>query len=153
MKTLRVEADRLYLQEVLDFVEGEFGKNPLCTRKDILQLHMVVDEIFGNIAAYAYDGGGGDVEVSVDCDDNDAMLILSFADSGKPYNPLLNQDPDVTLPVRERKVGGLGIFMVKNTMDEIHYENTEGKNRLIMKKCMQTARKGLNNERKQQEGT
>ncbi len=136
MKEIKVAAERGNLQKVLDFVEGEMKQNPDCSHKDLLQIHMVIDEIFGNIASYAYDDGVGDVAVMVDYDGTQGNMILVFSDEGKPYNPLQKEDPDVTLPARERSIGGLGIFMVKNTMDEIAYENRDGKNILTMKKQM-----------------
>lgn len=134
MKELKVEADHENMQKVQDFVKGELEQSPGLSHKDLLQIHMVIDEIFGNIVAYAYEDGRGDVVILVDYDKTQGTVMLVFTDEGKPYNPLLNEDPDIKLSADERTVGGLGIFMVKNTMDEIDYENREGKNILTMKK-------------------
>ncbi len=134
MKEIKVAADRGNMQKVLDFVEDEIKQNPDFSHTDLLQIHMVIDEIFGNIASYAYDDSGGDVKVMMDFDKAQGNMTLVFSDEGKPYNPLQNEDPDVTLPADKRRVGGLGIFMVKNTMDEIAYENKDGRNILTMKK-------------------
>ncbi len=134
MKELKVEADHENMQKVQDFVKGELEQSPGLSHKDLLQIHMVIDEIFGNIVAYAYEDGQGDVVILVDYDKTQGTVMLVFTDEGKPYNPLLNEDPDIKLSADERTVGGLGIFMVKNTMDEIDYENREGKNILTMKK-------------------
>lgn len=134
MKELKVEADHENIQKVQDFVKGELEQSPGLSHKDLLQIHMVIDEIFGNIVAYAYEDGRGDVVILVDYDKTQGTVMLVFTDEGKPYNPLLNEDPDIKLSADERTVGGLGIFMVKNTMDEIDYENREGKNILTMKK-------------------
>ncbi len=134
MKELKVEADHENMQKVQDFVKGELEQSPGLSHKDLLQIHMVIDEIFGNIVAYAYEDGRGDVVILVDYDKTQGTVMLVFTDEGKPYNPLLNEDPDIKLSADERTVGGLGIFMVKNTMDEIDYENRDGKNILTMKK-------------------
>ncbi len=134
MKELKVEADHENMQKVQDFVKGELEQSPGLSHKDLLQIHMVIDEIFGNIVAYAYEDGRGDVVILVDYDKTQGTVMLVFTDEGKPYNPLLNEDPDIKLSADERAVGGLGIFMVKNTMDEIDYENRDGKNILTMKK-------------------
>ena len=134
MKELKVEAERSNMQKVQDFVKGELEQDPAVSRTDLLQIHMVIDEIFGNIVSYAYEDGAGDVVIMVDYDKAQGTVSLAFTDEGKPYNPLLKEDPDVTLSAKERSVGGLGIFMVKNTMDEIDYENKDGKNIFTMKK-------------------
>ncbi len=134
MKKLTVEADRRNMQAVQNFVEKELTKDPDCIRSDVLKVHMVIDEIFGNISDYAYDDGTGNVTIAVDIDGPEKTLQLVFSDEGKEYNPLLNEDPDITLPVGKRAIGGLGILMVKNTMDEIRYEYEGGRNILIMRK-------------------
>ena len=134
MKELKVEADHENMQKVQDFVKGELEQSPGLSHKDLLQIHMVIDEIFGNIVAYAYEDGRGDVVILVDYDKTQGTVMLVLPDEGKPYNPLLNEDPDIKLSADERTAGGLGIFMVKNTMDEIDYENRDGKNILTMKK-------------------
>ena len=134
MKELKVEADHENMQKVQDFVKGELEQSPGLSHKDLLQIHMVIDEIFGNIVAYAYEDGRGGVVILVDYDKTQGTVMLVFTDEGKPYNPLLNEDPDIKLSADERTAGGLGIFMVKNTMDEIDYENRDGKNILTMKK-------------------
>ena len=134
MKELKVEADHENMQKVQDFVKGELEQSPGLSHKDLLQIHMVIDEIFGNIVAYAYEDGRGDVVILVDYDKTQGTVMLVFTDEGKPYNPLLNEDPDIKLSADERTAGGLGIFMAKNTMDEIDYENRDGKNILTMKK-------------------
>ncbi len=133
MKELRVEADHKYMQTVQDFVKEALEKNPECSRKDMLEIHMVVDEIFGNIADYAYDDKPGPVVISVDADE-EGEIELIFSDEGKPYDPLSNEEPDVSLPARERSLGGLGIFMVKNVMDVLGYEYKNGRNIFTMKK-------------------
>ena len=95
---------------------------------------MAIDEIFINIASYAYAPGTGDATVTMDYDAGSGMFSLTFSDSGIPYNPLLKEDPDVNLPAEERSIGGLGIFLVKKTMDDMRYEYRDGRNILTLMK-------------------
>ena len=134
MRELVVDAKTENLPPVQAFVkEGleELG----CSMKEIMKLHMVVDEIFTNISSYAYHESGS-VTIRIDFENAGGVLSLTFEDEGEPFNPLLNQDPDIILSAKERKIGGLGIMMVKKTMDEIDYENRGGKNILTLKKMV-----------------
>ena len=92
-----------------------------------------MDELFGNIVRYAYQPGMGPATVRVEVTGEPAV-ILTFIDNGVPYDPLKKADPDTTLSAEERQVGGLGIFMVKKSMDEIAYEYQDGQNILRIKK-------------------
>ena len=141
-KTLHIEAKTLNLDKVTAFVEAEL-KEKGCTHKQILQVGLVVEEIFVNIARYAYvqngsDGriipnsGTGPVAIILDVDDS--RILLTFVDKGKEYNPLKKRDPDIMLPPEERKIGGLGIYMVKKIMDEVEYRYEGGKNILSVTK-------------------
>jgi len=115
-----------------EFVDRELEKAG-CPMKPKMQIDIAIDELFGNIAHYAYESGVGKATVRFELDDT-GLASLIFLDQGKPYNPLENQDPDVTLSAEERKIGGLGIFMVKKTMDEVHYEYADGWNMLTIRK-------------------
>ena len=88
-----------------------------------------MNEIYSNIRLYS-----GATKATVECSVDDSLIMLVFTDDGRPYNPLEQDDPDITLSAEEREIGGLGIFMVKKTMDEVTYEYSEGWNRLIIKK-------------------
>ena len=94
--------------------------------------NIAVDEIFSNIARYS-----GAASVSVGCEAADGLAVLRFADNGRPYDPTEKADPDITLSADERGIGGLGIYMVKKTMDEISYEYADGFNILTIKKRWQ----------------
>ncbi len=134
-RELVVEADRRNMQTVLDFVAKELEAVPGCSRKDVLLFHMVIDEIFGNIADYAYvDDKKGTVRVTFDYGETEGAALLTFEDDGRFFDPLAKEDPDVTVPADKRMIGGLGIFMVKKAMDEVSYENKGGLNILRMKK-------------------
>ena len=97
--------------------------------KVVSQINIAVDEIFSNIARYS-----GATAVSVGCEAEKDRAVLRFADNGRPYDPTEQADPDVTLSAEERDIGGLGIFMVKKTMDEIQYEYENGFNILTIQK-------------------
>ena len=102
--------------------------------KTKMQVHIAIDELFGNIAYYAYNPEIGIVTVRVEVTDNPLAVVITFIDNGIPYDPLAKVDPDVTLSLEERDVGGLGIYLVKKTMDDILYEYKDGQNILRIKK-------------------
>ncbi len=133
MKELKIEAKTEKLREVLAFLDEELEALD-CDMKTMFALDLSVEEIFVNIASYAYEGNEGEAEISLDFSEADNMLSIIFKDSGIPYDPLAKEDPDVTLDLEDRKIGGLGIFMVKKNVDEISYENRDGKNILTLRK-------------------
>jgi anti-sigma regulatory factor (Ser/Thr protein kinase) len=130
MKEICVKADTDHIDEAYEFIEGELEAEGV-DRRDILMLHMIVDEIFSNIANYAYEGTDGKVWISYK-KSKDKAAIITFKDEGRPYNPLQEENPDITLPADKRRIGGLGVFMVKSTVDEISYENVDGMNVLTL---------------------
>lgn len=95
---------------------------------------IAVEEIFGNIVFYGYPKGNGSVNVTIEFHRSERMLILTFSDSGIPFNPLEVSDPDVNAPLSERKIGGLGVFMVKKLMDSVEYRRESDRNVLTLKK-------------------
>ena len=132
-KSITVKAERGKLDCILGFVEKELEAYN-CPPKKLMQLSIAIEEIFVNIASYAYDEDGGDATIFIDVYGNPPVAYVKFTDSGRPYNPLEKADPDITLSAEDRGVGGLGIFMVKKSMDGIEYENKGGKNILTIKK-------------------
>ena len=109
-----------------------------CPPKAQMQIDVAIDELFGNIAHYAYEHGTGPATVRVDVEQQPLAVRITFIDHGKPYDPLAKEDPDVTLSAEERQIGGLGIFMVKKTMDDVKYEYRDGQNILTDKKRLDT---------------
>ena len=99
-------------------------------------IDIAIDELFGNIAHYAYGKDTGEATVRVEVTE-EPSVIITFIDSGIPYNPLEKPDPDVAQSLEERQIGGLGIFMVKKSMDDITYEYKDGQNILRIKKIME----------------
>ena len=99
-----------------------------------MQIDVAVEEIFVNIAHYAYNPEVGNAMVRVEILPDVPSVDITFIDQGVPYDPLAKADPDVTLSAEERQIGGLGIFMVKKTMDDVKYEYVNGHNILTLKK-------------------
>lgn len=105
-----------------------------CPIKTQMQIDIAIDELFGNIAHYAYNPEIGSATVRVEVAEAPLAVIITFIDNGVPYNPLAMEDPNVRLSVEDRAIGGLGIYLVKKTMDEITYEYKDGQNILSIKK-------------------
>lgn len=130
-KSLTVEASVDKLDEVKGMVNGVLDKLG-CPKKIKKKINISVEEIFVNIAGYAYDGEGGTVSVDISSSGNE--VTITFRDSGVPYDPLKKQDPDLTLSAEDRQIGGLGVYLVKKNMDSVSYSYTDGQNILTMKK-------------------
>ena len=133
MKELVIEADRNNLLKVQSFID-EHLEEAGCPMLTQIAIDVAVEEIFVNIASYAYDQEIGVVLVQVELLKDPLSVEITFIDNGKQYNPLAKPDPDITLSAKQRKKGGLGIFMVKNSMDDMSYEYRDGKNILTIKK-------------------
>ena len=113
---------------------GEILDSLSCPPKARNQIRVAIDEIFSNISNYAYDGADGPVTVSIEEKQDPRSVILRFIDAGKPFDPLSAPEPDLSLPIEDRPVGGLGIFLVRKTMDDVTYEYRDGKNILSIEK-------------------
>jgi anti-sigma regulatory factor (Ser/Thr protein kinase) len=136
MKELRIEAKPENLDDVIQFVTQETEAVD-CPFKAQMQIEIAVEEIFVNIANYAYAPETGYATVCVDVTPDPASIKLVFIDEGVPYDPLAKDDPDITLSAEERDIGGLGIFMAKKNMDEIYYERRDDQNILTLIKNLQ----------------
>lgn len=121
------------LDSVLAFVEERLKKYG-CSSKIQMQIDVAVEEIFVNIASYAYNPKIGSAAISIEVQEKPLSVSITFTDKGVPYDPLKWPDPDITLPAQERQVGGLGIYLVKKSMDDICYEYKDGKNILTIRK-------------------
>ena len=133
MKELTLEAKTENIETVTDFVNAELEAVD-CPLKTRMQIDTAIDEVFANIASYAYGGGSGEAVVRLELEEDPRAVVLSFADRGVPFDPLAKEDPDVSLSAEERPIGGLGIFLVKNIMDDVSYEYRDGQNILRIKK-------------------
>ena len=130
---LDIEAVTENLPEVLSFVDSHLEAID-CSMKDQMTIDVAVEEIFVNICHYAYAPVKGRAKVRVEVLQDPVAVSITFIDKGVPYDPLAKEDPDVTLSAEERKIGGLGIFMVKKSMDDVNYEYKDGQNILTLKK-------------------
>ena len=133
MKELTLAATLENIPVVTAFIDAQLEALD-CPMKAQMQIDVAIDELFGNIAHYAYPGGKGNATVRFDFDETTRTVSITFADSGIPFDPLKKADPDVTVSAEEREVGGLGIFMVKKTMDRINYQYENGCNILMIQK-------------------
>ena len=133
MVAKKFNAETVRLDEVIEFIDEQLEQAD-CPIKIQMQLDIAVEEIFVNVAHYAYHPDVGEVEIKVEITENPKAAVVTFLDSGKPFNPLEKPDPDITLSLEERKVGGLGIFMVKKTMDDVKYVFVIGHNCLELTK-------------------
>lgn len=132
-KELTIAATVENIETVTDFVNEQLESLD-CSMKIQMQIDIAIDEIFGNIAHYAYSPGNGEATVRVEFEKEPLTAVITFIDSGIPYDPLKKDDPDITLSAEERDIGGLGIYMVKKSMDDVFYEYRDGKNIFSVKK-------------------
>ena len=123
---------------VNDFVHSMLPLD--CPAGILNKLDLAVEEIYINIAHYAYAPGRGTAEISCLLEPGQGgaapRLTICFRDRGRPFNPLAREDPDITLPAEERDIGGLGILLTKKFMDSVTYEHTDGQNVLTMSKVL-----------------
>ena len=133
MKELTIAATVENIEIVTDFVNEQLEAYD-CPMKAQVQIDIAIDELFGNIAHYAYNPETGDATVRVEVIEDPMAVVITFIDKGIPYDPLKQADPNTSLSAEEREIGGLGIFMVKKTMDDITYEYKDGQNILKIKK-------------------
>ena len=133
MRELKLDEARLdRLDEVLVFVDAIL-EDMDCPMKTQMQIDVAVEELYVNIAHYAYAPATGPAEIRVDTEP-ESVVAISFIDWGVPFNPLARPDPDVTLSAEERQIGGLGIYMVKKSMDDMTYRREEDRNMLMIRK-------------------
>ena len=133
MQELIVEADIMNLPQVQAFIDEQLEEVG-CPMPAQISIDIAVEELFVNIASYAYGNGSGKAVVQVTVHEDPLSVEITFIDNGAPYDPLAKADPDTTLSLKERKKGGLGIFMVKKSMDNVSYEYKDGNNILTIKK-------------------
>lgn len=135
MNELTIAATVENIEVVTDFVNQQLEALN-CPMKAQMQIDIAIDELFSNIARYSYNPEVGQATVRVEVVEDPLAVTITFIDNGVPYDPLAKADPDVTLSAEEREIGGLGIYMVKKTMDDITYEYKDGHNILSIKKCI-----------------
>ncbi len=130
-KVLKVAADTNKLYEVQDFVNAMLEEHG-CPPMTQMLIEVSLEELFVNIAHYAYPEGNGWAEIHARMEGD--VAVITLVDGGVPFDPLAKPDPDISLSADDRTIGGLGIYMVKKKMDEMTYERRDGKNILTFKK-------------------
>ncbi|MCR5292630.1 MAG: ATP-binding protein [Eubacterium sp.] len=133
MNEIVIDANTDKLDEVIEFVDSHLEEYD-CSMKTQMQIDIAVEEVFVNIAHYAYNTDIGKATIRVEISGDPIVIKITFLDNGTPYDPLAKEDPDVTLSAEDRKIGGLGIFMTKKSMDNIQYEYKNGQNILTIEK-------------------
>ena len=133
MESITVEAKNENLEKITDMIDTILDKID-CPVKVKLQINVAVDEIFSNISSYAYKQNVGNATVEIETFDNPKSVEITFKDNGVEYNPLLKGEPNVKANLEERDVGGLGVFIVKKSMDDVKYEYSNGMNIFTMRK-------------------
>lgn len=135
MKHLTIAADIHVIEKgigpiiaLLEDAEADF--------KSLNKIEVALDELLTNIALYAYAPETGNIDIDYDFDASARLLTIVISDEGKPFDPLAKEDPNIALSLQDRKIGGLGIFIVKQVMDEVSYERKDGKNILTLKKTV-----------------
>ena len=118
---------------IIEFVDEALSRYD-CSSKALYQIEVAIEEIFVNIANYAGLADDDGVEVRCEVQDNPLRVVLQFLDGGVPFDPLAAEDPDISPEALEAREGGLGIFMVKQMMDEVTYSYENGKNTLTVLK-------------------
>ena len=136
MREMTVPAKPESIPVVMDFVNAELEQLG-CSSRIRTSIDVAVDELFANISHYAYHPDTGPATVRVEVEEEPLAVIITFLDNGRPFNPLDTEAPDTALPAKARKIGGLGIYIVRKTMDAITYEYRDGKNILRIRKNLE----------------
>jgi sigma-B regulation protein RsbU (phosphoserine phosphatase) len=135
MDSMTVKATTDELDAVTDFVEEKLVPYE-CPMRTMLQLRLAIEEIFVNIASYAYSPEIGEAEVRCEILNDPLRVVIQFLDSGQPFDPLAREDADTSEEALMSREGGLGILLVKNTMDDVQYTYENGKNILTIQKTL-----------------
>lgn len=133
--TITLDAIPAKFSAAQEQVRKYLGSFP-CSMKALLELDMIIEEIFINIAKYAYEKKTGLVLIDLSVDKENNTVELTFRDTGRPYDPLGKSSPDLSAPAEERSIGGLGIFLVRKYSDFLSYKYLNGENRLTVRKTL-----------------
>ena len=140
MRNLIVPANLDHLAEVTAFVDEELEKFG-CPMRAQLQIQLAIEEIFVNIVSYAYHPKNGEAEIRCEVLKDPLRVVIQFLDGGTPFDPLAREDADTSREALESRIGGLGILLVKKTMDDVKYVYENGKNILTIRKYLKDENK------------
>ena len=127
MNKYQFEANLDLVDEMMMPIISSLEENEV-EHKKVYQINLALEEILVNIARYAYVPGSGKIDISYEISDNPKQLRVIIKDKGKAFNPLEKEEPDLDASVQDRKIGGLGIYIVKNIVDDIKYQRTNNEN-------------------------
>ncbi len=133
MDSIIIQANKENLEKMILFIVERYAKL-INDKKSVNQMRLVAEEALLNIINYAYPDEKGDIEIRYDYNQPDNIMTLNIIDNGIAFNPLCEKDPDLTVPVEDRQIGGLGIFMIKKIMDIVNYERAGDQNILSLQK-------------------
>lgn len=133
-ETLSIDAGCGHLDDAIRFVDDRLAEVS-CPDEVVKQIELAVEELFMNVANYAYSGSSGKVTLFIQRPNPaEKNVVIKMCDGGRPFNPLLLEDPDTDKPLEERDIGGLGIFLVKQMMNSVSYKYENGSNCVVMSK-------------------
>jgi len=135
MSVLKLEAKLENLKKVMAFADEKLEALD-CPLKKQMQLAVALEELFVNIAHYAYKGKDGNVEIQIETEENPSAVKITLIDTGNPFNPLKREVPDISLPAEQRQIGGLGIYLARKNTDGMEYRYEDGKNILTVRKLL-----------------
>ncbi len=135
MEYLKVPAKVDLLEEVLSFADRFLEKNG-CSKREQMKIRLAVEEVFVNVASYAYTPLEGDVTITLEMENEPRGVKIEMIDSGRPFDPVAREEADTSEEALMAREGGLGILLVKSMMDEVSYTFEEGRNRLVMRKML-----------------
>ena len=122
------------MDNLQDFIQHalQFAEESGVAKADMARIELAIEEAIVNIITYSFPEGTGHIELN--CKRHNNVITFRIIDDGTEFNPLIQEDPDITLPVEEREIGGLGIFLIKNIMDDVTYQRRDNKNILTLRK-------------------
>ncbi len=133
LKIFSVDSNKHIADEVVNSIMDDY-KECLFSEKLKFQINLIIDELFGNISRYAFEKQCGRVNIVTWIEKDPLRFIVKFVDNGTPFNPLEAENPNTKTPLEERKIGGLGIYIIKNMVDTMEYKYIHGCNVLIVTK-------------------
>ncbi|MDR2481038.1 MAG: ATP-binding protein [Spirochaetaceae bacterium] len=132
-----LDAQTERLEDAISFIRAELTAAS-CPDDIVMQIELAMEEIFMNVASYAYDDKDkkGKIKICVNMTEKGGQttMMIAVCDTGKPFNLLEHKDPDTTIPLEEREIGGLGILLVKKVMNSVTYTYKDGYNHVMMSK-------------------
>lgn len=134
MEWLNKKATLTNLDKAITFVLENMGRDMETTQKMLTEIRLICEEVFMNVISYAYPAGDGEMQIGYEFDKKSKCMTLLICDSGVEFDPTKAEEPDLTVDIMERQIGGLGIFMVKKIADSVVYERKDKMNVLTIKK-------------------